>query len=150
VLDGQPVADTDLRPVWRNITSSPLATNDSPIYEQLFRRVRAINWPLPPSKRIRVLLADPPIDWSKITTQQQVLTFLSKRTTDAVSLIEQQVLARGRRALLHFGGYHLRHGADEITGVIQQQTGVRTYVIQDLVPVAGDPDLVKALTLLRG
>jgi hypothetical protein len=38
VLDGQPVADADLRLVWRNTTGSPLQTWDAPEYEQFFRR----------------------------------------------------------------------------------------------------------------
>jgi hypothetical protein len=55
------------------------------------------------------------------------------------------VLAKGRRALLCFGGGHLRHGttssraSDTVVGLIEQQTGVHTYVIQELVPLAGDP-----------
>jgi hypothetical protein len=48
VLNGQPVADADLRPVWRNTTQSPVQTWDAPVYEQFFRRVRAVNWTLPP------------------------------------------------------------------------------------------------------
>ena len=70
VLDGQPVADADLRLVWRNTTESPLMTWDAPVYQQFFRRLRAVNWTLPPGKRIRVLLGDPPVDWSKVTSRQ--------------------------------------------------------------------------------
>jgi hypothetical protein len=72
VLNGQPVADADLRPVWRNTTQSPVQTWDAPVYEQFFRRVRAVNWTLPPSKRVRVLLGDPPLDWSKVTSGSQI------------------------------------------------------------------------------
>jgi hypothetical protein len=80
VLDGQPVADADLRLVWRN-TLSPLETWDELVYEQFFRRVRAGNWTLPPGQRIRVLLGDPPIDWSTITSRQQIVSFLMQRDT---------------------------------------------------------------------
>ena len=48
--------------MWRNTTQSPGQTWDASVYEQFFRRVRAVNWTLPPSKRIRVLLGDPPLD----------------------------------------------------------------------------------------
>jgi hypothetical protein len=144
VLDGQPVADADLRLVWRNTTESPLMTWDAPVYEQFFRRLRAVNWTLPPSKRIRVLLGDPPVDWSKVTSHSQIP--LGQRDTHAASVVEQQVLARGRRALLCYGGEHLQHtngvsgrGDGTLVPLIEQKTGVRTYVIADLIPLQGDP-----------
>jgi hypothetical protein len=143
VLDGKPVGDADLRQVWRNTTQSPLATWDEPVYEQFFRRVRAVNWMLPPGKRIRVLLGDPPIDWSTITSQQQILPFVLQRDSHAASVVEQQVLAKGRRALLNFGAEHLYHlkqaSAVTLVPIIEQQTGVRTYVVADLIPPQGDP-----------
>jgi hypothetical protein len=137
VLDGQPVADADLRLVWRNTTESPLQTWDAPVYEQFFRRVRAVNWALPPGKRIRVLLGDPPVDWSTITSRSQIP--FGQRDPHATSVVEQQVLAKGRRALLCYGDAHLIHTKGNLTGLVQQQTGVRTHVIAALVPQQGDP-----------
>jgi hypothetical protein len=140
-LGDQPVNDADLRLVWRNTTNSPLATNDAPIYEQIFRRVRAVNWTLPPAKRIRVLLGDPPLDWSKITNASQIP--LDQRDTYPASLVEQQVLAKDRRALLLYGGTHLLHNnaqpTSSIVSLIEQHTGVRAHVILDLVPLQGAP-----------
>lgn len=141
VLDGKPVADADLRPIWRNTTQSPGETWDAPVYEVLFRRVRAVNWTLPPSKRIRVLLGDPPFDWSKVTSLSQIPPS-SVRDPHAASVVQQQVLAKGRRALLCYGGPHLlhtNHPTPSIVSLIQQQTGDRTYTIVDLVPLQGDP-----------
>ena len=137
----EPVNDADLRLVWRNTTQSPLETWDEPVYEQFFRRVRAVNWTLPPGQRIRVLLGDPPIDWSTITTRQQVFSFLMQRDSHAASVVEQQVLARGCRALLCYGAAHLFHanGPGPLVPLIQQQTRVRTYVIADVIPLEGDP-----------
>jgi len=139
VLDGQPVADADLLPAWRNTTQSPGETWDAPVYAQFFRRVRAVNWTLPPSKRIRVLLGDPPLDWSKVTSRSQIP--LDQRDTYPASVVEEHVLAKGRRALLCYGGPHLLHTNDpapSIVSLIEQQTGVRTYTIVDLVPLQGD------------
>lgn len=99
ILDVRPVNDADLRPVWRNTTQSPAGTWDNPVYEQFFRRVRAVNLTLPPGQRIRVLLGDLPIDWPKITTPQQLASLQPKRDPYAASVVEQQVLAKGRRAL---------------------------------------------------
>jgi hypothetical protein len=145
VLHGKPVADADLRLVWRNTTQSPLETWDAPVYEQVFRRVRAVNWTLPPNKRIRVLLGDPPCDWSKITRHSQIP--LDQRESHPASIVEQQVLAKGRRALICYGWPHLAPGPPGaprglrpgFASLIQQRTGVRTYKIVDLIPLQGDP-----------
>lgn len=144
VFDGQPVADADLRLVWRNTSESPVMTWDAPVYEQFFRRVRAVNWTLPPGKRIRVLLGDPPIDWSAVTSRSQIP--FGQRDTHAASVVEQQVLGKGRKALLCYGSEHLQHangssGATDVALVplIERQTGVRTFVIADLIQLQGDP-----------
>src|SRR5215470_3222491 len=59
---GEPVAARDLRPVWRDIFGWGF---DTPIYEQFFRTVRAVNRTLAPARRLRVLLGDPLVDWSE-------------------------------------------------------------------------------------
>ena len=142
-IGGHSVKNADLRRAWRNTTVSPMSTWDEPVYEQFFRTVRAANWALPPGKQMRVLLGDPPIDWAKITNGRQISAF--SRDDHAASIVEQKVLATGRRALLCYGMVHLFHPVPklELTGnvvdLIQQRTGEQTYVIVDLVPVAGDP-----------
>lgn len=144
ILDLQPVNNADLCLAWRNTTVSPLSTWDEPVYEQFFRTVRSANWALPPSKRMRVLLGDPPIDWPKITKPSQ-LRHLPSRDSYAASLVEKQVLRHGRRALLCYGMAHLFHSAPHLpvppnlVSIIEQQTGERAYTIVDLVPFAGDP-----------
>jgi hypothetical protein len=145
ILDLQPVNNADLRLAWRNTTLSPLATWDEPVYEQFFRTVRYANWALPPSKRMRVPLGDPPIDWPKITKPSQIPP-LPSRDTYPASLVETQVLRNGRRALLCYGSAHVFHrpphldlpGNNMVT-IIEQHTGERTYTITDLIPWAGDP-----------
>lgn len=48
-IAGQPVADADLRRVWRNTVVSPLETWDEPMYEQVYRTIRAANLGLLPT-----------------------------------------------------------------------------------------------------
>lgn len=132
---GTAVDNPELRAIWRNTTQSPGATGDEPIREQFYRTVRAVNWTLPPQRRIRVLLGDPPIDWSQITTQDQVRAFLAQRETHMASMMEREVLAKGRRALICYGSAHVMHspapGQNAGHGVplIEQRTGQRVYVI---------------------
>jgi len=106
---GPAVNNLELRLVWRNTTVSPLDTGDEPIREQFYRTVRAVNWTLPPEQQIRVLLGDPPINWSRIRTNKQVIDFLNKRDTYPASLLEREVLAKGRRALIFYGSEHVPH-----------------------------------------
>src|SRR5262249_62223610 len=77
----------DLRRVWQNTTQSPMSTGAAPVYEQLYRLVRATNWPLPPAKQIRVLLGDPPIDWARVTTRDDVIAFLAQRADHMASVV---------------------------------------------------------------
>jgi hypothetical protein len=144
IIDGQPVNNADLRLAWRNTTVSPLSIWDEPVYEQFFRTVRAANWALPPGRRMRVLLGDPPIDWPKITKGSQVGGWGS-RDAYAASVVQAQVLRKSRRALLCYGGAHLFHSVPKVrlrpnlVSLLQQRTGERAYVIADLVLFAGDP-----------
>jgi hypothetical protein len=138
-ISGQPVTNADLRPVWRNTTQSPLSTWDEPVYEQFYRTVRAVNAPLRAGRRIRVLAGDPPIDWSKITSSDQLRAIAGpQRDTHPASVIQKQVLDKGHRALICYGLDHLTHGGS-LAGLIERQTSERPYLIADFVPVAGDP-----------
>jgi hypothetical protein len=48
--------------------------------------------------------------------------------------------AKGRRALPFYGGGHLDHtDTGSIPSLIEQQTGIRAYVILDLIPFTTDP-----------
>jgi hypothetical protein len=137
-ISGQPVGNADLRQVWRNTTQSPMETWDSPVYEQFFRTVRAVNAPLSPRRQIRVLLGDPPVDWSRITSFSQLRAIAGpQRNTHPASVIETQVLARGRRALVCYGLDHLTHGGS-LAGILER-AGERPYLIADFLPAAGDP-----------
>ena len=137
---GQAIADADLRLVWRNTTQSPLETWDEPVYEQFYRMVRAVNAALPPNRQIRVLLGDPPLDWSKITKPGQLATVAGpERDQHAASVVKTQVLDKGRRALICYGAGHLHHGGS-LAGALERQTGERMYLIADAAPfLAGDP-----------
>jgi hypothetical protein len=134
-LAGPAVEDRDLRSVWRNTTQSPVSTWDAPMYEQFFRTIRAVNWPLRAGRKIRVLLGDPPVDWSRVTTPEDMLAF-EDRDGHLAAVVKREVLAKGRRALICYGSNHVMHappGAHGGGGIaqIEEQTGQRAYVILD-------------------
>ena len=60
---GDAVPLRELRKVWRDTVN--ILVWDAPVYERFFRAVRTINQQHP-RRQLRVLLADPPIDWAKI------------------------------------------------------------------------------------
>ena len=81
-----------------------------------------------------MLLGDPPTGWQASSDMY------------AASVVEKQVLAKGHRALLCYGGGHLLHATPKLphaprnlVAIIEQRTGERIYTITDLVPFAGDP-----------
>lgn len=64
---GEDVPYDSLRRAWQNTTQVEWEW-DLPIYEDFFRTVRAVNDSLPRARQLRVLLADPPIDWDSVHT----------------------------------------------------------------------------------
>jgi hypothetical protein len=97
----------EVRQVWRDTTQSAVGLWNVLIYEQIFTSVRELNKKLPVGKRLRVLAGDPPIDWKKVAKRSDADTFLGQRDTHFASVVEQQVLAKNRRALLIIGTVHL-------------------------------------------
>lgn len=112
ILGDQPVARADLTRLWR-FTIGGNVLWDAPVYEQFFRTVRAINWMLPPRRRIRVLLGDPPFDHRKVHSvadKGYVLSMIAQRDAHYAAVVEREVLSKGRRALLIAGSNHLLRG----------------------------------------
>src|SRR4029079_13727411 len=64
-----------------------------------------------PAERLRVLLADPPIDWSSIRDRAAWERVAATRDRHAADLVERESIARGRQALLIFGSGHIEHEA---------------------------------------
>ena len=100
-VQGEQVAYEELRKVWQNTTQRGPVW-DRPIYEAFYRAVRDVNAALPAERRLRVLLGDTPIDWDGPQPGSP------PRTDDfPAALIQREVLARKRRALVIYGGMHL-------------------------------------------
>ena len=105
------MSDVELAQIWRN-TVGGRTYWDAPVYEQFFRTVHAVNRRLPPSDRIRVLLGDPAVDLATIRSaaDRELLPAPGERDTFFADVVEREVLARGRRALLIAGADHTRRG----------------------------------------
>ena len=107
-IAGEDVPFAEVRHVWRDTTVQQMC-GTSGFYEQLFPLVRALNRSLPAKARLRVVAADPPIDWSKIHSYDDLRPFF-ERDGNIASVMEAEVLSKNRKALMLLGYAHLIHG----------------------------------------
>jgi hypothetical protein len=131
VAGGQ-VSEQQVRVVWRK-TTQIFGCEADPTWKTLINLVRNGNRTAP-AHSLRVLAADPPIDWSAVHTPDQFDAFLSLRDKSAATVIRTQVLAKHRRALVVMGGGHLtKHppaAADAtLTTLLERRSSGSTYVI---------------------
>lgn len=89
---------------------------DAPVYERFFRSVRELNAGLEPGERIRVVLGDPPVEWTNIhrAADGENIPTGDEREPFFAGLVSREVMAKGHRTLLIMGGDHMRIG--EYTG----------------------------------
>ena len=96
-----------LQLVWRNTTQPGRC--DPRQRRELLDAVREVDGLLPRERRLRVLAGDSPIDWEKVRRPEKIQAFLNRRDRDFAGVVEREVLARHRKALLVIGAGHLLH-----------------------------------------
>lgn len=107
-VQGEAVPEAELLRAVRENTVTPTPAWDRPMYEEMFRAVRDVNRSLPPERRLRILLGDPPIDWREIRTADDYRPWLMRRDSHPAELVQREVLAKGRRALVVYGDGHFQ------------------------------------------
>lgn len=119
----------DISRVWRDTTQP--SCGFSTYYEQLFALIRQVNTTQPASRKIRVLAADPPVDWSRVQSPADLEPFLD-RDASIASVVKTQVLQRNRKALMLFGVGHLTHdgGSAAVARLEREYPGI-AYVVAD-------------------
>lgn len=132
-IAGENVPFTEVQHVWRDTTVQQMC-GTSGFYEQLFPLIRSLNRTLPVSSRFRVVAADPPIDWNKIRSYDDLRPFFD-RDANIASVMEAEVLSKHRKALMLFGTAHLIHGGgpgegDAVTRYERRYPG-RTFVVSE-------------------
>ena len=101
---GSDVPKADVEKIWRNTTQ--LLVWDAPMYEGFFHTIREVNRKVPEGSRLRVLLGDPPIDWSAIRTPADFPRAYGYRDWFYADVVERKVLDKHRRGLLIMGSTH--------------------------------------------
>jgi hypothetical protein len=104
-IAGEDVAREELKQVWENTTQIS-GVWSSPIYESFFEDVRSFSKTVPPPRRVRVLLGDPPIDWKAVTSPADE-DMNDWRDAHFAWVVEREVIRKGRKALLFVGGAHI-------------------------------------------
>jgi len=113
VVEGKEVPYSELCRCWRENTQAH-TYGDTPALYRLLQTIRITNQKQPPQHRLRVLLIDPPIDWSKISTRQDLQPQDLNRESHMAAILEREVYAKGRKALFFAGGAHL--GKEPVSG----------------------------------
>jgi hypothetical protein len=129
---GGRVSEQHLRVVWRK-TTQIFGCEADPTWRTLINLVRDGNRKAR-AHSLRILAADPPIDWNTIHTSSQFEAFLARRDQTAASVIETQVLAKRQRALIVMGGGHLTKqppasAEATLTTLLERRSPGSTYVI---------------------
>ena len=104
-VNGENVPYTDLRKIWSD-TVGWFPTVQFLGSINLYAAIRAVNQSLPPESRIKVWLGEPPIDWSQIKTKADWLPLEDQRDNYPASLIEREILGKGKKALVIYGADH--------------------------------------------
>jgi hypothetical protein len=124
---GRAVSRRALQAVWRD-TTQPAAW-DAPMYQQFFRTVRTVNRSLPPSQKLRIVLADPPIDWDKVDSFRDWDSFARRRERHFARVIRREVFERSRKAVMIAGLLHVRRGESETIDLLDRWRPGETFVV---------------------
>jgi hypothetical protein len=107
-IHGDDVPVESLRRVWDDSTQVQAGVIWTGEVPESYRAVRQLNASLPRDRQLRILLGDPPIDWDQVRTREDHGKWLALRDTFPAELIEREVLAKHRRALVVFGNMHFQ------------------------------------------
>ena len=128
---GETVPYTTLRMVWTDTVGwNPTAGWLG--FAEFYAAVRDSNKSLPPEKRIKVWLGEPPIDWSR--PGNQMIDAVNDRDSYPAGIIEREILDRGEKALVIYGGFHFGRGG-WLRGLIEAKHPNSFYVALGLFGV---------------
>jgi hypothetical protein len=127
-----------LRHVWRDTTQPGLGYDRQ--WEEFFQAVRGVNAAQPAAHKVRILLGDPPIAWENVKTPDDHRKWIEMRDTFPADLIQREVIAKGRHALLTYGSMHFQRKnlnanyesegpAETIVSRLENKWGAKVFTI---------------------
>ena len=142
-VSGGQVAPDQLRRIWEDTTVST-AGNNYAMMAELLAAVRTINRTRKDGRTLRVILGDPPIDWSRVQSRPDHQRHLRLRDSHPAALVITQVVAKGRKALLNYGELHFQRRniqsnydmtsslAQTVVSLVESAVGARVFVIWEV------------------
>jgi hypothetical protein len=159
-IAGETVPEKELRMAWLE-TTQPTDVWDRDIYADMFRTIREVNQKLPKAKQLRVLLGDTPYTYDPAHPRA-----MRRSDTFPAELIEREVIAKKRKALIVYGDMHFLRRmpppmpgqpAGTIVGLLET-AGVKVFSIWTFTGLGADlptlqPDIATwkkpSLTLIK-
>jgi hypothetical protein len=160
-IAGETVPEKELRRAWLE-TTQPNDVWDRDIYADMFRTIREINQKLPKEKQLRVLLGDTPYPSDPANPRAPT----RRSDTFPADLIEREVIAKKRKALIVYGAMHyLRRVPPPMSGQpagtivsLLEKAGVKVFSVWTFTGLGQDlstlqPDIATwtkpSLTLIK-
>jgi hypothetical protein len=152
-----------LRHVWRDTTQPGLGYDRQ--WEEFFQAVRGVNATQPAAHKVRILLGDPPIEWENVKTPDEHRKWIEMRDTFPADLIQREVIAKGRHALLTYGSMHFQRKnlnanyesegpAETIVSRLENKWGAKVFTIFTADVSSLQPDAAMwpspSLAIVRG
>ena len=145
-VSGNPVAREELRHVWED-TTQVSGVWSLPMYEQMLTDVRSVNARLPAARRIRILLGDPPIDWTTVISPADE-DMNDWRDAHFAQVVDVEVMRRQEKALILIGGAHISRGVvfpNSLIHLLDARFPGQTLVVGVLDSTRVDPDIKSRL-----
>jgi hypothetical protein len=152
ILKLENVPEDRLSKVWRN-TVLPTGVWDATIYRDFVHAVRDVNEKLPREQRVRLIAAEPPIDWSKVNTGEEVSRFFCQRGTHTPRVVQAEILKQNRKALIVYGGAHFYRSSNVVSepGRMRANLEMRMHgKLFTILPLSGDDELSRNYQTFAG
>lgn len=106
-ISGKNVDYNEVRKIWFDATNSLLQLGDSSLVELLINEIRKINSGLTDETKFRVVVVDPPLDWSKVRSATDFDPWLGRRDLSFIKNVWYEVLDKNRKGFIIMGRRHL-------------------------------------------
>jgi len=114
-IRGEDIPLAQVQKVWRDSTGIFVGPVILTIYQQFLSEVRSVNRGLPDRFKLRVIAADPPLDWAKVQSAAEFRSILVTRSEFGAEVIEREALRKRHKALLVFATAWLTRNKQHMT-----------------------------------
>jgi hypothetical protein len=112
---GEDLPLAQVQRVWRDSTGIFVGPVILTIYQQFLGEVRSVNRGLPDRLKLRVIAADPPLDWAKVQSPADFRSILVTRGEFGAEVIEREAIRKRQKALLVFATAWLTRNKQHMT-----------------------------------